>query len=153
MDKPVKNFLRKIREEKNLTQDQLVEASGVTRYIISEFENEKRRPSPRTISRLAEALGCSYITLMTGEEGPQEEKKHSIETRDKYLKEAAQLTKKYFSGKKIDDELLMQVSGHLSYIIDEYEAATPQKKKEILKEIKDQKAKFLASEIFLDTKI
>jgi len=153
-NKPVKNFLKKIREDKNLTQDQLAEASGVARYIISEFENEKRRPSPRTISRLAEALGCSYIILMTGKEGVSEEKRKILgENRGQYLEEAVNLTQKHCSGKGFDEELLMKISGRLSYIIEEYDIASNQEKKEIIKNIKEQRAKLLANDIFLKTKI
>lgn len=149
--KPVKNFLKKIREEKNLTQDQLAELSGVTRYIISEFENEKRRPSPRTMSRLAEALECSYITLLTGKESSNEEKKKTAnEGRNNYLEEAVKLTRKYYNNKGFDQELLMKISGHLSYLIEEYETASNQEKKEIVKAKKEQRALRLASEIFLN---
>ena len=85
-DNPVKNFLKKIREEKNLTQDQLAKAAGITRCIISEFENGKHRPSPRTINKIAEALGCSYVFLMTGkEELSTTATKTSSENRQKYL--------------------------------------------------------------------
>lgn len=151
-NKPAKNFLKKIRENKNLTQDQLAELSGVTRYIISEFENKKRRPSPRTISRLSEALGCSYIALMTGKEKPGEEKKkYSNEGRHGHLEEAVKLTRKHYSNKGLDQELLMKISGHLSYLIEEYKSASNQEKKEIIKAIKEQRALRLANETFLET--
>jgi transcriptional regulator with XRE-family HTH domain len=152
-NEPVKNFLRKIREEKNLTQDQLAEASGVARYIISEFENKKRRPSPRTISRLSEALDCSYIELMTGKKEPEKEKRKSFgENRQKYLEEAVSLTKIHCKDRGFDEELLMKISGHLSYIIEEYNASDDQEKTKIIKEIKEQRAKFLAGDIFLKNK-
>ena len=35
------NKLKKIREEKNMTQDELAEKSGVSRTIISQIENNK----------------------------------------------------------------------------------------------------------------
>jgi transcriptional regulator with XRE-family HTH domain len=149
--KQVKNFLKRIREEKNLTQDQLVEFSGVSRYIISEFENEKRRPSPRTISRIAEALGCSYITLMTGKEDIEYDKKNLIaKNLKKYLTEAINLTKNYCGNKKIDQDLMMKISGYLSHLIEEYERSDSHKRKKIIAEIEEQKAQFFAIEIFLE---
>jgi transcriptional regulator with XRE-family HTH domain len=152
--KPAKNFLRKIREQRGLTQEQLAEISGVTRYLISDFENEKRLPSPRTISRLSEALECSYIALMTGkEDSDKDTRKNLIENRQKYLDAAVSLTKKYYGEKGFDEELLMKISGQLSYIIGEYESASSQERERILKEIKDQRPKLLAEEIFLNTKI
>lgn len=35
------NKLKRIREEKNMTQDELAEKSGVSRTIISQIENNK----------------------------------------------------------------------------------------------------------------
>jgi len=153
-NKPVKNFLKKIREDKNMTQEQLAEASGVTRYIISDFENGKRRPSPRTISRLADAIGCSYIELLQGGQKINElEKKNLTENRQQYLLEAISLTKKYHDGKGLDEEMMMKVSGYLSYLIEEYETSQSQEKIEMIQRAKEQQAQLLANNIFLKTKI
>ncbi len=152
-EKPVKNFLKKIREDKNMTQEQLAEASGVTRYIISDFENGKRRPTPRTISRLAEALDCSYITLMNGGEKADDlEKKNLGQNRHLYLSEAISLTQKYYSGKGFSEEMMMKISGSLSYLIEEYETSSTQAKIEMIQKAEEQKAQLLANKIFLQTK-
>lgn len=152
-NKPVKNFLKKIREDKNMTQEQLAEASGVTRYIISDFENGKRRPSPRTISRLADAIGCSYIELLQGG-GKTDglEKKNLAENRQQYLLEAISLTKKYCDNNKFDEEMMMKISGYLSYLIEEYETSPSREKIEMIKKAKEQQAQLLANNIFLKTK-
>lgn len=151
-DKPVKNFLRKIREEKNLTQDQLAKIAGITRCIISEFENGKHRPSPRTINKIAEALGCSYIFLMTGKDESQiVVKKNSSENRQKYLIEAAKLTKENYGNQGFSEELLMKISGYLSFIIEDYQLASTAEKQRIIAENSELKAKSLASDIFLKT--
>lgn len=151
--KPVKNFLRKIREEKNLTQDQLAKTAGITRCIISEFENGKHRPSPRTINKIAEALGCSYIFLMTGkEELNSATQKTTNENRQKYIIEAAKLTKEAYGNRGFSEELLMKISGYLSIVIEDYELASDKEKQQILGENSDLKAKLLASEIFLNNK-
>lgn len=152
-NKPVKNFLRKIREEKNLTQDQLAKAAGITRCIISEFENGKHRPSPRTINKIAEALECSYIFLMTGKEDPITTKKASTENRQKYLIEATSLTKEHYGNCDFSVDLLMKISGYLSHIIEDYELASVEEKQQILAENIELKAKFLASDILFKTKI
>jgi transcriptional regulator with XRE-family HTH domain len=151
--KPVKNFLRKIREERNLTQDQLAKNAGITRCIISEFENGKHRPSPRTINKIAEALGCSYIFLMTGKEDSKAAtKKTSNENRQKYLIEAAKLTKEHYGNLGFSEELLMKISGYLSLIIEDYEAASNTEKQHVIEENSELKAKSLASDIFLKAK-
>jgi len=149
-NKSGKNFLRKIREQKNLTQEQLSKASGVTRYVISEFENEKHRPSPRTINKIAEALGCSYIMLMTGKEDVVNKKSASAEDRQKYLLESISLTQKFCINKQLDEELLMKISGYLSCVIEDYELASNDEKIKILEEMQEYKAKSIAYEIFIN---
>ena len=153
-EKPVKNFLKKIREEKNMTQERLAEASGVTRYIISDFENGKRRPSPRTISRLAEALDCTYIDLISGVEKADDlEKKNLGQNRQQYLLEAISLTKEHCGGKGFGEEMMMKISGSLSHLIEEYETSSNQAKIEMIKKAEEQKAQLLANNIFLQTRV
>lgn len=153
-NKPVKNFLAKIRESRNLTQEQLAEISGVTRYIISDFENEKRRPSARTISRLSEALGCSYLELMTGKDDSENiVKKKFSGDKQKYLEEAAALVKKSCSGKDFDIELVIKISGYLSDLLEEYDLSSDDEKKDFIKSAKETKARMIASDIFLNNKL
>ena len=53
----MENILKKIREEKNMTQEQLAEKSRVSRTIISELENGKTDVITNiTLERLATAL-------------------------------------------------------------------------------------------------
>ena len=50
--------LRELREEKNMTQEELAEKSGVSRTIIWRLEsNGNHNATTKTIHRLAEALG------------------------------------------------------------------------------------------------
>ena len=152
-DRPIKNFLRKIREERNLTQEQLAKEAGITRCIISEFENGKHRPSPRTINKIAEALNCSYVFLMTGKEKSDELiNKNSNKNRQKYLIDAVNLTKENFGNRGFSEELLMKISGYLSLIIEDYETANSQEKNHMLGENSELRAKMLATEIFLNNK-
>lgn len=150
------NRLKYLREEKNMTQDQLAESSGVTRYIISEIENEKRKPSPRTISKLAEALGCDYIEILTDKERSKFNKidlGQDQDLRERSLAQAISLTKKYCENKNFNEELKMKISGNLSYLIEEYESSTDNEKEIFLNKISDQYAKLIASKIFLKSKI
>ena len=152
-NKPVKNFLSKIRESRNLTQEQLAEISGVTRYIISDFENEKRRPSARTISRLSEALGCSYLELMTGKDNSENiAKKKFSGDKKKYLERAASLVKKSCNGKDFDIELVIKISGYLSDLLEEYELSSNEEKKDLIKSAEEMQARMIANKIFLNTK-
>ncbi|WP_235694309.1 helix-turn-helix domain-containing protein [Clostridioides difficile] len=48
--------LKKIRKQKELTQIQLAEISGISRNALINYENDKRIPSIDTLSKLAKAL-------------------------------------------------------------------------------------------------
>ncbi|MBK9715420.1 MAG: helix-turn-helix transcriptional regulator [Kouleothrix sp.] len=48
--------LRKIRREKDITQEQLAEAISVTGEFISNLERGKSAPSFETVEKLAQAL-------------------------------------------------------------------------------------------------
>ena len=59
---PERQIMRAIvegRDERELTQKQLAEVTGITQADISRFENGTGNPSLRTLKRLAEGLGMS----------------------------------------------------------------------------------------------
>jgi len=59
------DYLKKKREEKNLSMNKLGELSGVSAMYISHLESGKRdRPSPEIIERLAKGLDEPYENLM-----------------------------------------------------------------------------------------
>ena len=60
--------LRQLRQERALSLRELGERSGVAFDTINKLENQRRRGAqPRTIRRLAEALGVEPKELMKGE--------------------------------------------------------------------------------------
>ena len=60
--------LRELRRRRMLSLRELGERSGVAFDNINKLENEKRRAQPRTLRKLAEALGVEPHELMKGEE-------------------------------------------------------------------------------------
>ena len=48
-----------------MSQEQLAEASGVTRASISRYENGERRPNVWTAIKIARALRCTVEDLLT----------------------------------------------------------------------------------------
>jgi transcriptional regulator with XRE-family HTH domain len=60
--------LRELRRHKMLSLRELEQRSGVAFDNINKLENEKRRAQPRTLRKLAEALGVEPHELMKGEE-------------------------------------------------------------------------------------
>lgn len=72
----MKNILKKIREEKNMTQEQLAEKSRVSRTIISELENGKTDVITNiTLERLATALDKRITDIFFIENAQHDEHK------------------------------------------------------------------------------
>lgn len=57
-------MLKKIRQEKGFTQDELAKLSGLDRTTIAWFEIGKRMPSLRTLKKLAKALNVEVSDLI-----------------------------------------------------------------------------------------
>src|SRR5829696_546236 len=56
--------LRRVREERGISQTELFKRSGVAQSTISELEHGKRRPHRGTVGTLAEALGVEASALL-----------------------------------------------------------------------------------------
>jgi transcriptional regulator with XRE-family HTH domain len=64
MRKLVGRNLRRIRQKKGLTQEQLAEISGFSQQYISGLEQGQRNPTVVTLYELASALGVSHLDLV-----------------------------------------------------------------------------------------
>ena len=60
--------LRQLRRERALSQRDLSRITGVAHDSISQLETGKREAQPKTIRKLAEALGVEPSELIKGEE-------------------------------------------------------------------------------------
>ncbi len=58
--------IKRIRNEKNLTQQQVASASGIQNTVISAFENGKKVPGLITLIKLSEAMKVSLDELVFG---------------------------------------------------------------------------------------
>ncbi|OCC05424.1 transcriptional regulator [Labrys sp. WJW] len=63
------NFAR-LRQERNLTQEEVEARSGFSQQYLSKLERGKRNPTLITLYELAQALGVSHVELVLP---PQEE--------------------------------------------------------------------------------
>lgn len=61
------NTIRRLREEKALTQTQLAELIGVSSKAVSKWETGKGLPDISLIEPLGQALGVSVMELMSGD--------------------------------------------------------------------------------------
>jgi transcriptional regulator with XRE-family HTH domain len=60
--------VRELREEQNLTQDQLAARAKLSKGFLSDVENNKRNVGSEYLLRIANALGVSMDYLQTGQE-------------------------------------------------------------------------------------
>jgi transcriptional regulator with XRE-family HTH domain len=58
--------LRRLRNETALSQEELAKRSGVSRATIADLEAGKRGAQPRTLRKLAGALGVEPRELLKG---------------------------------------------------------------------------------------
>ena len=66
--------IRRFREAKGLTQEQLAERLCVTRQAVSNWENEKTQPDIDTLHKIAQVLEVSVEELIYGEKRERENK-------------------------------------------------------------------------------
>jgi transcriptional regulator with XRE-family HTH domain len=64
MRKLVGRNVRRIRQAKGLTQEQLAEVSGFSQQYISGLEQGRRNPTVVTVYELAAALEVNYLDLL-----------------------------------------------------------------------------------------
>jgi transcriptional regulator with XRE-family HTH domain len=64
MRKLVGRNVKRIRQEKGLTQEQLAELSGFSQKYISGLEQGRRNPTVVSVYELAMALGVGHIELV-----------------------------------------------------------------------------------------
>ena len=82
-------FLKLLRKEKNLTQEQLAEQLGVSNRTVSRWENGNNMPDISLLSEIAEFYDVSIPELIYGErksENMREAAKEVAETMSDYAK-------------------------------------------------------------------
>ena len=82
-------FLKLLRKEKNLTQEQLAEQLGVSNRTVSRWENGNNMPDISLLAEIAEFYDVSIPELIYGErksESMREEVKEVAETMSDYAK-------------------------------------------------------------------
>lgn len=62
----VANSIKKLRQEKKMSQEQLAEQLYVTRQAVSNWENGKTQPDVDTIARLADIFDVSVERMIYG---------------------------------------------------------------------------------------
>jgi transcriptional regulator with XRE-family HTH domain len=59
--------VKRLRELRGITQEQLADRSGFSQQYISGLENGRRNPTVVTLYELAQALGAEHVELVRPE--------------------------------------------------------------------------------------
>ena len=142
-----KNFLRKIREEKNIGQSELAAQVGVSKQLLSGFEKGRSGVSNEVLQKLAKALGVSSDHIIGGvANNPFDEKGL------KKLSEAMSITFKFF-GDEFDKETMVKIATELYGILIDFErSAAEVGKKNFKKSLEEKIITGLAAKCFLGSK-
>ena len=77
-------FIRKLRERKQLTQEQLAAKTGITYQHLSGMENGRENFSIDILESLARALACPLPQLIAGAFAPDSNESSTIVKRDHF---------------------------------------------------------------------
>ena len=141
------NFLKKIREDKKIGQSELATKIGVSKQLLSGFENGRSGISNEVLKKLSEALDVSPDAILLGK---------SIKPFDDFgrrqLSEAMTMTFKFF-GDEFDKDTIIKISTELySIIVDFDELKNDAERDKFKKTLEEKIAVGLASKCFLKLK-
>lgn len=60
--------LKRIREERGLTQEELADRLNIARSLVARFETDVRMPTALTLKQMRDILGATVDYLLVGEE-------------------------------------------------------------------------------------
>lgn len=142
-----KNFLKKIREEKKIGQTELALKVGVSKQLLSGFENGRSGVSNEVLRKLADALSVSPDAILSGKsQNPFDEKGR------KKLTQA--MTKTFnFYGDEFDKETTIKIATELyGLMVDFDEIKKEVAQKNFKKSLEEKIITGLAAQCFLNSK-
>lgn len=141
------NYLKKIREDKKIGQAELAQKIGVTKQLLSGFENNRSGISNEVLKKLADALEVNPDAIFSGKTN-----KPFDDNGRKQLSEAMNLTFKYY-GDQFDKETIVKISTELyGLIVDFDNLKNDFERKRFRKSLDEKIALGLASKCFINLK-
>jgi len=143
------NFLKRIRKERNIGQSELAEKVGVSKQLLSGFENGRSGISNEVLKKISDFLQVSTDTILNGKSStPFDDKSRN------QLSEAMRLTFKFY-GDEFDKETIIKIATELYGLIVDFENlkgdSNGDSKKDFFKKILEEKiAQGLAAKCFLN---
>ena len=141
------NYLKKIREDKKIGQAELAHKIGVTKQLLSGFENNRSGISNEVLKKLADALEVNPDAILSGKSSKPFDDKGR-----KQLSDAMNLTFKYY-GDQFDKETIVKIATELYGLILDFDNLKSDHDKKNFRKLLDEKiALGLASKFFLNLK-
>jgi transcriptional regulator with XRE-family HTH domain len=138
------NFLKKIREDKKIGQTELANRIGVTKQLLSGFENGRSGISNEVLIKLAEELQVSPDAILTGKSYKPLDQKNR-----QHLSEAMSMTFKNY-GDEFDKDTIIKISTELyTLIVDFHELNNESDKQNFIKLLEEKIAVGLAAKCLL----
>ena len=140
------NFLKKIREEKKIGQSELAQKIGVSKQLLSGFENGRSGISNEVLKKISEVLEISPDAILTGKSS-----RPFDEDGRKKLTAAMSLAFKIY-GDQFDKETLIKIATETYGFAVDFDLAKNELSKNKLKNSLEEKIiAGLAAKCFLDS--
>jgi len=110
-----KNFLRQIREQKNIGQAELAQRIGVSKQLLSGFENGRSGVSHQVLRKIAELLQIAPDQIFSGN-NPN----YFNEKQKKGLSSAMSIAFKFY-GDELEKDIIVRVATELYSMNVDYE--------------------------------
>lgn len=110
-------FLRKLREEKGMTQEQLAETVGVSNRTISRWENGRNIPDLSILVQLSEIFGVSFNEIVNAKRESENEQMESKEKEAILQLAKMYRNEKYVYPKQINYLLAFGIIGVIGYCL------------------------------------
>ena len=138
------NFLKQIREAKNIGQSELAQKVGVSKQLLSGFEKGRSGISNEVLQKLSQELGVSGDTILSGKSSnPFDEKGR------KKLAEAMNMVFEFY-GNEFDKETIVRIATEVYGLMIDFDALnTKSAKIEFRKLLEEKIAVGLAAKCLL----
>jgi transcriptional regulator with XRE-family HTH domain len=127
------NFLKQIREAKNIGQSELAQKVGVSKQLLSGFEKGRSGVSNEVLQKLAEELGVSGDAILSGKSSnPFDEKGR------KQLSKAMNMVFKFY-GEEFDKETMVRIATEVYGLMIDFDALKTKSEKAEFRQLLEEK--------------
>ena len=124
------NFLKKIREERAMSQVELAEKVGVQKQTIWGWENNKFGLTKDNLKKVAEVLGVNTNYILNG-------KKETFDGKSKErLSRALSLAHVFFVEQKIEEDQVTELATEIYDLLTTIDGANNAEKENLLRSLK-----------------